>query len=143
MLMHVPQLHELVGRAANWNLAQLRVHGAESADRPVRIAVNVEPLPTPARWLLTATVIDMQLRLDPLVSEVVVETSGAEGRMRWSTTPSASTHAPKAPIWIIDAAHRTRPLNRSASTTMIILVTTPSTKTPAKPSPPASQRTCR
>lgn len=73
MLSLVPQLHSLVGSAASRNLAQLRELGVEPADRSVRIAVVVEPSPTPSRWLMATSLVDMLLRLDPLVGEVVLD----------------------------------------------------------------------
>ena len=78
MLSLVPQLHSLVGSAASRNLAQLRELGVEPAARSVRIAVVVEPSPTPSRWLMATTLVDMLLRLDPLVGEVVLHAPGMD-----------------------------------------------------------------
>ncbi len=78
MLSLVPHLHGLVGSAASRNLAQLRELGVEPADRSVRIAVVVEPSPTPGRWLLATSLVDMLLRLDPLVREVVLDAPGMD-----------------------------------------------------------------
>jgi hypothetical protein len=78
MLSLVPQFHDLVGSAANRNVAQLREMGVEPTGRSVRVAVHVEPSPTPGRWLLATTLVDMLLRLDPLVSEVMVSAPGMD-----------------------------------------------------------------
>ena len=78
MLSLVPQLHSLVGSAASRNLSQLRGLGVEPADRSVRIAVVVEPSPTPSRWLMATSLVDMLLRLDPLVGEVVLDAPGMD-----------------------------------------------------------------
>ena len=72
MISLVPTLHDLVGSAASRNAAQLREFGVEPNDRGVRLAVDIERIPSPSRWLLASTLIDMLLRLDPLVREVQV-----------------------------------------------------------------------
>ncbi|MHB8341109.1 MAG: ThiF family adenylyltransferase [Mycobacteriales bacterium] len=78
MLALVPKLHDLVGSAASRNLAQLRELGVDPSDRFTRIAVVVEPSPSPGRWLMATTLIDMLLRLDPLVGEVIVDAPGMD-----------------------------------------------------------------
>jgi molybdopterin/thiamine biosynthesis adenylyltransferase len=74
----VPTLHDLVGSAASRNVAQLREFGVEPNDRGVRLGVNIERVPSPSRWVLASTLIDMLLRLDPLVREVQVAAPEAE-----------------------------------------------------------------
>lgn len=76
MLSLIPGLHELVGSAASRTVAQLRALGVEPSERSTRIRVAVAPGSSPARWLLAASLIDLLLRLDPLVSEVVVDALG-------------------------------------------------------------------
>jgi hypothetical protein len=78
MLSLVPKLHELVGSAASRNVAQLRELGVEPADRSIRVAVVVPQSVTSARRLLATTLIDMLLRLDPLVGEVFVSAPGLD-----------------------------------------------------------------
>jgi hypothetical protein len=78
MISLVPTLHDLVGSAASRNAAQLRELGVEPNDRGVRLAVNIERVPSQGRWLLASTLIDMLLRLDPLVREVQVAAPEAE-----------------------------------------------------------------
>ncbi len=78
MLSLVPKIHDLVGSAASRNVAQLRELGVEPTDRFARIAVVVEPYPSPARWLMATTLTDMLLRLDPLVGEVIVDAPGMD-----------------------------------------------------------------
>src|SRR5580704_10004075 len=78
MISLVPTLHELVGSAASRNAAQLRELGVEPNDRGVRLAVNIERDSSQGRWLLASTLIDMLLRLDPLVREVQVAAPEAE-----------------------------------------------------------------
>ncbi len=76
MLSLVPKLHDLVGSPASRTVAQLRELGVEPTDRQARIAVVVGPSPSPARQLMAATLIDMLLRLDPLVGEVIINAPG-------------------------------------------------------------------
>ena len=78
MISLVPTLHDLVGSVASRNAAQLRELGVEPNERGVRLAVNIERVPTQGRWLLASTLIDMLLRLDPLVREVQVAAPEAE-----------------------------------------------------------------
>jgi molybdopterin/thiamine biosynthesis adenylyltransferase len=78
MLSLIPKLHELVGSSANRNLAQLRELGVEPTDRYAKIAVLVSPSPAPGRWLMATALIDMLLRLDPLVGEVIVDAPGID-----------------------------------------------------------------
>jgi molybdopterin/thiamine biosynthesis adenylyltransferase len=78
MLSLVPKLHELVGTAASRNVAQLRELGVDPADRCASIAVVVTPSPSPGQWLMATTLIDMLLRLDPLVGEVIVDAPGRD-----------------------------------------------------------------
>jgi molybdopterin/thiamine biosynthesis adenylyltransferase len=78
MLSLTPKLHELVGTAASRNFAQLRELGVEPTDRCVRVAVVVPRSVTPARRILATTLIDMLLRLDPLVGEVLVFAPGLD-----------------------------------------------------------------
>ena len=76
MISLVPKLHDLVGSAASRNVAQLRELGVEPSDRAARIAVIVEPAPSASRWLMATALIDMLLRLDPLVGHVIVDAPG-------------------------------------------------------------------
>jgi len=69
----VPTLHELVGSSASRTLAQVRALGVDPSDRQVRVAVVVGSSATVAQRLLATTLIDMVLRLDPLVAEVIVD----------------------------------------------------------------------
>ncbi|HUE60675.1 MAG TPA: hypothetical protein VMO88_13935, partial [Acidimicrobiales bacterium] len=78
MLSLVPKLHDLVGSAASRNVAQLRAMGVEPSERFTKIAVVVEPSPSPSRWLIATALIDMLLRLDPLVGEVIVDAPGMD-----------------------------------------------------------------
>jgi len=80
MISLVPKLHDLVGSAANRNVAQLRELGVELADRYTRIAVIVGPSPCPSRWLMATALIDILLRLDPLVGELIVDAPGTDER---------------------------------------------------------------
>lgn len=68
-----PKLHDLVDSAASRTVAQLQELGVEPAARQVRVGVSVPRSADPARWLLAETLIDMLLRLDPLISEVIVD----------------------------------------------------------------------
>lgn len=77
MITLVPRLHAMVGSAASRNVAQLRELGVEPSARSVRIGVTVGASPGPAQWLLTATLVDMLLRLDPLVGAVIVDGADA------------------------------------------------------------------
>jgi len=78
MLSLIPKLHELVGTAASRNVAQLSELGVEPADRSTSIAVVVTPSSSPGQWLMATTLIDMLLRLDPLVGEVIVDAPGMD-----------------------------------------------------------------
>jgi hypothetical protein len=69
----VPRLHDLVGSSANRTVAQLHHLGVDPSDRQVRVAVVVGRSASPAQRLLGAALIDMVLRLDPLVAEVIVD----------------------------------------------------------------------
>ncbi len=69
----VPKLHNRVGSSASRTVAQMRALGVEPSDRQVRVAVVLGSSATPAQRLLAATLIDMVLRLDPLVTEVIVD----------------------------------------------------------------------
>ena len=82
MISMVPKLHVLTGSAASRNLAQLRALGVDPSERFVRISVTVEPSPSAGRWLMATALVDMLLRLDPLVGEVIFEAPGMdEGAM--------------------------------------------------------------
>ena len=72
------ELHDLVGSAASRNVAALRELGVEPSERFARIAVVVESSPSPSRWLMATTLIDMLLRLDPLVGEVIIDAPGMD-----------------------------------------------------------------
>ncbi len=69
----VPKLHDLVGSSASRTVAQLRDLGVDPSDRQVRIAVTVGASARPAQRLLGETLVDMVLRLDPLVGQVVID----------------------------------------------------------------------
>jgi molybdopterin/thiamine biosynthesis adenylyltransferase len=73
-----PKLHDLVGSAASRTVAQLHELGVEPSTRQVSIGVSVPRSADPARWLLAETLIDMLLRLDPLIGEVIVNTPGRD-----------------------------------------------------------------
>jgi hypothetical protein len=78
MLSLVPKLHDLVGSTASRNAAQLRELGVEPGAGQASIAVVVEPSPSPGRRLLAVTLIDMLLRLDPLVGKVIIDAPGMD-----------------------------------------------------------------
>lgn len=69
----VPKLHDLVGSSASRTAAQLRDLGVDPGDRQVRVAVTVGPSARPAQLLLAETLVDMLVRLDPLIGEVVID----------------------------------------------------------------------
>ena len=73
MLSIVPKLHELVGSSASRTVAQLQHLGVDPGNRQVRIAVVVGSSARPAQRLLAATLVDMVLRLDPLIAEVIID----------------------------------------------------------------------
>jgi hypothetical protein len=73
MLSLVPKLHDLVGTTASRNMAQLRELGVKPTGRSVTVTVAVAPSPTPGQQLLASTLIDLLLRLDPLVTEVIID----------------------------------------------------------------------
>src|SRR5260370_5263869 len=73
MLSIVPKLHDLVGSSASRTVSQLRGLGVDPSDRQVRIAVTVGPSARPAQRLLAETLVDMVLRLDPLVGEAGID----------------------------------------------------------------------
>lgn len=73
MLSLIPRLHDLVGSTASRTVTQLRELGVDPSDHQVSVAVIVGPSPNPARRLLAETLIDMLLRLDPLIGEVIVD----------------------------------------------------------------------
>src|SRR6266508_4534442 len=78
MLSLVPRLHGLVGSAASRTVEQLRSLGVDPSGRSVRIAVVVESPSAPGRWLTATNLVDMLLRLDPLVGEVIIDAAGME-----------------------------------------------------------------
>jgi molybdopterin/thiamine biosynthesis adenylyltransferase len=73
MLSIVPKLHDLVGSSASRTVAQLRDLGVDPSDRQVRIAVTVGSSSRPAQRLLAEALVDMVLRLDPLIGQVVID----------------------------------------------------------------------
>jgi molybdopterin/thiamine biosynthesis adenylyltransferase len=73
MLSIVPMLHDLVGSSASRTLAQLRDLGVDPSDRQVRLAVTLGSSAHRAQRLMAETLVDMLLRLDPLVGEVVLD----------------------------------------------------------------------
>lgn len=73
MLSIVPKLHDLVGSSASRTLEQLRDLGVDPSGRQVRVAVTVGSSSSWAQRLLARTLVDMLLRLDPLVGEVVLD----------------------------------------------------------------------
>lgn len=77
MLSLVPQLHSLVDGGASRTTTQLRQLGVEPAEHSVTVAVSVVST-SPARVLLAKTLIDMLLRLDPLVGRVIIATKGMD-----------------------------------------------------------------
>jgi molybdopterin/thiamine biosynthesis adenylyltransferase len=98
MLSLVPKLHDLVGSAASRNLALLRELGVEPSDGFVRIAVVIEPSPSPGRWLMATALIDMLLRLDPLVGEVIIDAPGMDEQ------DLASELATRLPLGVLSEA---------------------------------------
>jgi len=76
MLSLVPKIHDLVGSSASRTVAQLHEWGIEPGDRRVTISVVVDPLVSPGRRLLARALIDMLLRLDPLVGAVIIDAPG-------------------------------------------------------------------
>ena len=86
MLSLVPKLHELIGTAASRTIAQLRELGVEpSARRSATITVTIAPFPSLGQQLMATTLIDMLLRLDPLVGQVIVDAPG------WTNASSRPT----------------------------------------------------
>src|SRR6266487_3817998 len=59
-------------------IPKLRELGVEPADRSASITVVVTPSSSPGQWLMATTLIDMLLRLDPLVGEVIVDAPGMD-----------------------------------------------------------------
>jgi molybdopterin/thiamine biosynthesis adenylyltransferase len=90
----VPKLHELVGSSASRTVAQLQQLGVDPSDRQVRVAVIVGSLARPAQRLLAATLVDMALRLDPLVAEVIIDSPDEDAMVANLTTqlPIAVSH---------------------------------------------------
>ena len=78
MLSLRPRLHDLVGSTASRTLAQLRNWGIEPGEHAVSVGVSVDASASPAKHLLATTLIDMLLRLDPLVERVVVDAVGLD-----------------------------------------------------------------
>lgn len=78
MLSLRPRLHELVDSTASRTVAQLREWGIEPGERSISVGVSVDTSASPARYLLAATLIDMLVRLDPLVGHVVVDAAGLD-----------------------------------------------------------------
>jgi molybdopterin/thiamine biosynthesis adenylyltransferase len=79
MLVVKPKLHELVGSGASRTVAQLTELGVEPSDRQVTIGVLLHSSDDAARRLLAETLIDMVLRLDPLVGAIVLDTPASIG----------------------------------------------------------------
>jgi molybdopterin/thiamine biosynthesis adenylyltransferase len=73
MLSLRPQLHDLVGSTASRTLAQLREWDLQPGEHSIQVGVALDPSATQARRLLATTLIDMLMRLDPLVGLVVVD----------------------------------------------------------------------
>jgi molybdopterin/thiamine biosynthesis adenylyltransferase len=110
MIVLKPKLHDLVGSAASRSVAQLQELGVEPAARQVRIGVRVQRSADPARWLLAETLVDMLLRLDPLISEVIVE--APEREESWVADlarrlPLEQSQATAAPDYSIGIGHTT------------------------------------
>ena len=80
MLSLAPKLHELTGTAASRTIAQLRELGVEPACRSATITVTIAPFPSLGQQLMATTLIDMLLRLDPLVGQVIVDAPGIDER---------------------------------------------------------------
>jgi molybdopterin/thiamine biosynthesis adenylyltransferase len=83
-----PKLHDLVGSAASRTVAQLHELGVEPSARQVSVGVSVPRSADPARWLLAETLVDMLLRLDPLIGEVIIDAPEQDAS------------------WVADLAHR-------------------------------------
>jgi hypothetical protein len=98
MIVLRPRLHDLVGSSASRTVAALEAMGVEPTDRQVCVAVRLPTGADRARRLLAETLVDMLLRLDPLIGEVVIDTPG------WPDD-----------AWLSDLATRL-PFERSGST---------------------------
>ena len=78
MIVLRPRLHDLVGSSASRTVTQLAEMGVEPTGRRVRIGVKLSLRADPARRLLAGTLIDMLLRLDPLVGEITIDAPETE-----------------------------------------------------------------
>jgi molybdopterin/thiamine biosynthesis adenylyltransferase len=72
-----PRLHELVGSSASRTITQLEEMGVAPSSRQVRVGIRFPSSSDPARQLLAETLVDLLLRLDPLVGEVVIDMGGS------------------------------------------------------------------
>jgi molybdopterin/thiamine biosynthesis adenylyltransferase len=79
MLVVRPKLHDLVGSGASRTVAQLTELRVEPSDRQVNIGLVLPQRQDAARRLLAETLIDMLVRLDPLVGAVIVDASASIG----------------------------------------------------------------
>ena len=68
-----PRLHDLVDSSASRTVAQLQGMGVEPTSRQVRVGVRLPSHSDLARRLLAESMVDLLLRLDPLVGEVVID----------------------------------------------------------------------
>lgn len=73
MLVVTPKLHDLVGSAASRTVAQLHEMGVEPGDRQVSIGVILPSAHDKAPCLLAETLIDLVLRLNPLIGKVIID----------------------------------------------------------------------
>lgn len=78
MVVLVPKLHDLVGNVDSRTASQLRAMNVELAERQVTVRVFLPDPRDGGRLLLAETLIDMVLRLDPLVGEVQIDAPGLD-----------------------------------------------------------------
>lgn len=71
-----PKLHDLVESGASRTVAVLRTMGVEPEERQVSIGVTLPTVDDSPRRLVAEALIDMLLRLDPLVGAVVIDEPG-------------------------------------------------------------------
>jgi len=75
MLVLRPKLHALIEAEEDRTLRQLQAFGIETGERPsgTTVGIRVSPNATAEQQLLATALVDLTLRLDPLVEEVRLE----------------------------------------------------------------------
>lgn len=89
MISLVPILHELVGSTASRSVVQLRELGVDPVVKGVAVTVVLSGPVTPGRLLMATTLVDLLLRLDPLVKCV-----GVDGMDEETLLASLADHVP-------------------------------------------------